>query len=70
MCITNAQNLRLHYVSNGDRSKPLMLFLHGYPEVWYSWRYQLPVFAKNYFTVALDMRGYGDSDKPKGIPIL
>jgi hypothetical protein len=60
------KNLKLHYVSNGDRNKPLMLFLHGFPEVWYSWRYQLPKFSQHYFSVALDMRGYGDSDKPEG----
>ncbi|XP_070542807.1 epoxide hydrolase 4-like [Ptychodera flava] len=61
------KTLKLHYVSNGDRSKPLMLFLHGFPEFWYSWRHQLRAFADDYRVVALDMRGYGDSDKPKGI---
>lgn len=61
------KNLKLHCVSNGDRNKPLILFLHGFPEFWYSWRYQLPEFGRNYFAVAIDMRGYGDSDKPKGI---
>ncbi|CAG2174483.1 unnamed protein product [Oppiella nova] len=61
------KNVKLHYVSKGDPKKPLMLFIHGFPEVWYSWRKQLPVFADNYYTVALNMRGYGDSDKPLGV---
>jgi len=54
-------------VEAGDRSKPLMLFIHGYPEFWFSWRSQLKHFAKDYWVVTFDMRGYGDSDKPKGV---
>ena len=42
-----------------------MLMLHGFPEFWYSWRHQIPEFAKDYKVVALDLRGYNDSDKPK-----
>ena len=53
----------MHYVEKGDKSKPLMLFVHGFPEFWYSWRYQLKEFSKDYWTVAIDQRGYGDSEK-------
>ncbi|KAG8280257.1 Epoxide hydrolase 4 [Homalodisca vitripennis] len=61
------KHVKLHYVENGDKSKPLMLFLHGFPEFWYSWRHQLKEFSKDYWVVAVDMRGYGDSEKPEGI---
>jgi len=44
-----------------------MLFVHGFPEFWYSWRHQLREFSKDYWCVAIDMRGYNLSDKPKGI---
>lgn len=54
--------IKLHYVTQGEG--PLMLMLHGFPEFWYSWRHQIPEFAKNYKVVALDLRGYNDSDKP------
>lgn len=58
------EDVRIHYVSDGSTEKPLMLFLHGFPESWYSWRYQLLEFSKTHRVVAVDMRGYGDSDKP------
>ncbi len=56
--------LRLHYLTQGQG--PLLLFLHGFPEFWYSWRHQLDYFADRYTCVALDLRGYNESDKPKG----
>lgn len=54
--------IKLHYVTQGEG--PLMLLLHGFPEFWYSWRHQIPAFANDYKVVALDLRGYNDSDKP------
>ncbi|XP_050400319.1 epoxide hydrolase 4 [Patella vulgata] len=61
------EKVRLHYVVNGEEGKPLMLLLHGFPEFWYSWRHQLREFSKDYRVVAVDQRGYSDSDKPSGI---
>ena len=57
--------IKLHYVAQG--AGDLILFLHGFPEFWYSWRKQIPFFAENYKAVAPDLRGYNDSDKPRGI---
>jgi pimeloyl-ACP methyl ester carboxylesterase len=59
----NTNGVKLHYVTQGEG--PLMIMLHGFPEFWYSWRHQIPEFAQYYKVVALDMRGYNDSDKPK-----
>ncbi len=44
-------NLRVHYVEKGDRNKPLMVFLHGFPEFWFSWRHQLEYFSNNYWYI-------------------
>jgi pimeloyl-ACP methyl ester carboxylesterase len=55
--------IKLHYVTQGEGK--LMLMLHGFPEFWYSWRHQIPEFAKDYKVVALDLRGYNESDKPQ-----
>ncbi|XP_046582062.1 epoxide hydrolase 4-like [Haliotis rubra] len=60
-------DVKIHYVAQGDETKPLMLFVHGFPEFWYSWRFQLREFKNDYRVVAIDMRGYGDSDKPSGV---
>ena len=38
--------VRIHYVESGDVSKPLLLFVHGWPQFWYSWRNQIEYFNK------------------------
>lgn len=58
-----SNGIKLHYVTQGEGT--LMLMLHGFPEFWYSWRHQIPEFAKDYKVVALDLRGYNESDKPQ-----
>ena len=67
MMSTCAAGLKIHYVEAGQPDCPLMLFLHGWPQFWYAWRYQLRHFQQDYRVVAMDMRGFGDSDKPAGI---
>ncbi|OKH24069.1 epoxide hydrolase [Hydrococcus rivularis NIES-593] len=57
--------IKLHYITQGEGQ--LILMLHGFPEFWYSWRHQIPEFAKDYKVVALDLRGYNESDKPKEV---
>lgn len=59
----STNGIRLHYVNQGKGK--LMLMLHGFPEFWYSWRHQIREFAQDYHVVAVDLRGYNDSDKPE-----
>jgi epoxide hydrolase 4 len=55
-------------VAQGQEDGPLVVLLHGFPEFWYSWRYQLPALAAAGFrAVAVDQRGYNLSDKPHGL---
>ncbi|MEU5543530.1 alpha/beta hydrolase [Streptomyces sioyaensis] len=57
---------RIHLVEQG--TGPLVLMVHGFPESWYSWRHQLPALAAaGYRAVALDVRGYGRSSKPREV---
>nr|XP_055028477.1 bifunctional epoxide hydrolase 2 isoform X1 [Misgurnus anguillicaudatus] len=58
--------VKIHYVEMGDG--PPVLLCHGFPESWFSWRYQIPALAAAGFRVlAPDMKGYGDSTAPKDI---
>ena len=56
--------VKIHYVALGEG--PLLVFIHGFPDYWYSWRHQLGALAKDYRVVAMDQRGYNQSDAPKG----
>ncbi|WP_438816902.1 alpha/beta fold hydrolase [Umezawaea beigongshangensis] len=59
----SANGIRLHVAELGEG--PLVLMLHGFPQFWWSWRHQLTSLAEaGYRAVAVDLRGYGDSDKP------
>ena len=60
-----ANGVRFHYGAQGHG--PLVLLVHGFPERWFSWRWQIPALAAaGYRVVAPDLRGYGLSDKPPG----
>jgi len=58
---------KIHYVTIGSDKNPLMVFVHGFPDFWYSWRNQIQVFSADYQVVALDLRGYDLSDRPDGV---
>jgi pimeloyl-ACP methyl ester carboxylesterase len=58
--------ISIHTVSVGDG--PLVVFCHGFPESWYSWRHQLTaVAAAGFRAVAMDMRGYGQTGAPADV---
>uniref|UniRef100_U3IXH0 Epoxide hydrolase 2 n=1 Tax=Anas platyrhynchos platyrhynchos TaxID=8840 RepID=U3IXH0_ANAPP len=58
--------IRLHFVEMGQG--PPICLCHGFPEVWLSWRYQIPALADAGFRViALEMKGYGESTAPLDI---
>jgi pimeloyl-ACP methyl ester carboxylesterase len=61
-----ANGARFHVAESG--TGPLVLLLHSFPEFWWTWRDQLPALAgAGYRAVAMDLRGYGSSDKtPRG----
>lgn len=59
----SANGIRQHVAECGRG--PLVLLLHGFPEFWWAWRHQMVALAdRGYRAVAVDLRGYGDTDKP------
>lgn len=55
--------INMHIAEKGEGL--VVLFIHGFPELWYSWRHQMVALAaRGYRAVAPDLRGYGDTDAP------
>ena len=63
-CDVTANGVRLHYVLAGEETADPLVLLHGFPQSWLMWRLVLPAIAASHFVVAVDLRGYGDSEKP------
>jgi pimeloyl-ACP methyl ester carboxylesterase len=61
---TNGITMHIAEAGNGH----VVVLLHGFPELWYAWRHQLPALARaGYYAVAPDLRGYGETDVPNAI---
>jgi pimeloyl-ACP methyl ester carboxylesterase len=64
----SVNNVQLQVTTAGEAHHPVILFLHGFPEISLSWRRQLLFFAeKGFYAVAPDQRGYNRSSKPNGV---
>ncbi len=58
-----ANGARFHVAEQGEG--PVVLLLHGFPQFWWAWRHQMAALADaGYRACAMDLRGYGASDKP------
>ena len=58
--------IKMHIAEQGEG--PLVVLVHGFPELWYSWRHVLPALAAaGFHAVASDMRGYGQTDAPPNV---
>ena len=61
----DSAGVRIHYASLGDG--PLVVMVHGFPDFWYSWRDQMAALSSDFRVVAVDLRGYNQSDKLAGV---
>lgn len=52
-----------HFVTAGDVSKDVVLMVHGHPDTWYAYSKVMAHLADNYYVIAVDTLGYGQSDK-------
>lgn len=57
-------SVKIHYVTLGEG--PVIAMIHGFPDFWYTWRHQMTALAESHRVIALDLRGFNRSDKPKG----
>ena len=63
---TEVNGIKIHIAEAGVG--PHVVLCHGFPESWYSWRHQIKALSEaGYHVVALDMRGYGQTDRPNAI---
>ncbi|KAJ4954878.1 hypothetical protein NE237_011661 [Protea cynaroides] len=61
--MVSVNGIQMHIAEKGQG--PVVLLLHGFPQLWYSWRHQITALAsQGYRAVAPDLRGYGDTDAP------
>lgn len=66
--IVETNGVALRVIEAGERGAPLVVLAHGFPELAYSWRHQIPVLAKaGYHVLAPDQRGYGGSSRPHAV---
>ena len=64
----DTNGVRLRVAVAGPEDGQLVLLVHGFPESWYSWRHQIRALSEaGYRVAALDVRGYGGSDRPEAI---
>ncbi|HZO52043.1 MAG TPA: alpha/beta hydrolase [Bryobacteraceae bacterium] len=65
----DSSGVKIHYahLDGPSAGAPLAVFVHGFPDYWYSWRNQMDAVAKTHEVAALDLRGYNLSDKPTGV---
>ena len=62
-----APGIRLHAKVCGPADAPTLLFVHGFPEFWFTWRRQLAEFARDFRCVAIDLRGFNLSSQPLAV---
>ncbi|HVH26779.1 MAG TPA: alpha/beta hydrolase [Vicinamibacterales bacterium] len=55
---------RLHYAEQGDADGKAVVFLHGWPDSWFSFSRVLPLLSPRFHAFVLDQRGFGDSERP------
>jgi len=64
--VTGGGGVQLHVVEGGNRAGRPLLFIHGFSQCWLSWRGQMDAdLADDHRLVAMDLRGHGESDKPR-----
>jgi len=62
----DSETVRWHLVESGEAHAPVVVFLHGLPDSWWQWHYAIEALSDRFRCVAVDLKGYGQSDKRSG----
>ena len=63
--LVDTNGVQLRVTEAGERGAPVVLLAHGFPDLAYGWRHQIPALADaGYHVLAPDQRGYGGSSRP------
>jgi non-heme chloroperoxidase len=57
---------QIHYAEHGDGDGEPVIFLHGWPDSWFSFSRVIPFLSRRLHAFVLDQRGFGDSERPGG----
>lgn len=60
------ETVRWHYVECGAADAEAIVFLHGIPDSWFQWCHQMAALSKTHRCIAVDLKGYGQSEKSAG----
>ncbi|KAI8575744.1 hypothetical protein K450DRAFT_260267 [Umbelopsis ramanniana AG] len=64
--VDGLNGIRIHFVDENSSSDKVLLLLHGFPELWFGWREQIPfLVSKGYRVIAPDLRGFGGTSSPE-----
>lgn len=64
----SVNGIKMHIAEKGEINDQVILFLHGFPELWYTWRHQMVALSsQGYRTIAPDLRGFGDTEAPASV---
>ncbi|CAG8749564.1 27625_t:CDS:2, partial [Dentiscutata erythropus] len=59
---TFVNGITYHYVDEGEERNDAIILCHGFPDLWYGWRYQIPfLVSKGFRVIVPDLRGYGQT---------
>jgi len=62
----DSETVRWHLVEAGPQDRPTIVFLHGLPDSWWQWHYALEALSDSFHCLAIDLKGYGQSEKRTG----
>jgi len=64
--VVTLDGVSLHYVEAGNRNNPAIVMIHGFGGHTFSYRYQLKDLSRDFYAVAIDLKGFGWTGRPPG----